>query len=88
MPVKFPTKVVEVTDVRPARVVVVCPRLIRVVPIVMLLFVRALFGILTNRAPDPLKVPAVSTLVEGLYATVPPALNRLKPVTLSTNNIG
>jgi len=53
LPVSAPTKVVDVTDVRPANVVTVAPSATLVEPIVTLLFVSAPFGI-------PLKFVPVS----------------------------
>ena len=66
-PVNAPTKVVEVTLVNPATVVVVLPRLIEVLPSVKLELVRALLGILVKFAPEPLNPVAVRSPVEGLY---------------------
>ena len=54
LPVNAPTKVVEVTLVRPAIVVAVPPKLIAVEPIVMLELVKAELGIDVNPAPEPL----------------------------------
>ena len=53
-PVKAPTKVVDVTDVKPAIVVADPPKLIAVEPTVTLELVKALLGIEVNPAPDPL----------------------------------
>ena len=66
LPVKAPTKVVEVTEVKPAMVVTVPPKETLVEPIVMLELVNALFGMLVRLAPDPLKTVAVSVPVLGL----------------------
>ena len=54
LPDKAPTKVVDVTEVNPAKVVDEPPKLIAVVPTVILELVNALFGIEVNPAPDPL----------------------------------
>jgi hypothetical protein len=53
LPLKAPTKVVDVTEVRPANVVDDEPNEIAVVPTVMLEFVRAELGILVKPAPEP-----------------------------------
>ncbi len=66
LPVRLPTKVVEVTEVRPAKVVAVAPKLMAVEPIVMLELVSAEFGIEVKPAPDPLNCVAVKTPVKGL----------------------
>ena len=66
LPVKAPTKVVEVTEVSPAIVVAVAPKLMAVEPIVTLELVSAELGIDVRPAPDPLNCVAVKTPVEGL----------------------
>ena len=66
LPVKAPTKVVDVTELKPAIVVAEPPKLIAVEPTVMLEFVSAEFGIEVKAAPEPLKPVAVKTPVEGL----------------------
>ena len=66
LPVKAPTKVVEVTETNPAKVVTVAPKETLVDPIVTLELVKAELGMLVRLAPDPLKVVAVKTPVEGL----------------------
>jgi hypothetical protein len=66
LPVKAPTKVVDVTLVNPAIVVAVLPKLIAVEPIVIDELLRAELGMLVNDAPEPLKTVAVSVPVEGL----------------------
>ena len=53
-PVKAPTKVVEVTLVKPAIVAAELPKLIAVEPIVTLELTRAELGIDVNPAPEPL----------------------------------
>jgi hypothetical protein len=53
LPVKAPTKVVDVTDVKPAIVVADEPKLIAVDPTVMLEFVKAELGIDVKPAPEP-----------------------------------
>ena len=65
-PVKAPTKVVDVTEVKPANVVTVAPKATAVEPIVTLEFTKAAFGMLVNEAPEPLNPVAVKTPVEGL----------------------
>ena len=53
LPDKAPTKVVDVTEVRPAKVVEVPPKLIAVDPIVTLELVKAELGIEVKPAPEP-----------------------------------
>lgn len=67
LPVKAPTNVVDVTEVRPAIVVAELPKLIAVEPTVMLEFVRAPLGMLVRLAPDPLNTVAAKVPVEGVY---------------------
>jgi hypothetical protein len=52
-PVNAPTKVVDVTEVRPAREAEVVPSEIPVEPMVIMLFTKALFGMDVNPAPEP-----------------------------------
>ena len=66
LPDKAPTKVVDVTELKPAIVVAEPPKLIAVEPTVMLEFVNAELGIEVNPAPEPLNPVAVRTPVEGL----------------------
>jgi hypothetical protein len=66
LPVKAPTNVVLVTDVRPANVVDVAPRAIEVDPTVTLELLRAELGIDVKPAPDPLNPVAVNIPVLGL----------------------
>ena len=66
LPVRLPTKVVEVTEFNPTNDVTVPPNETEVDPITTALFVNALFGILVSDEPLPLNVPALSTLVFGL----------------------
>jgi hypothetical protein len=54
LPVKAPTKVVDVTEVNPAIVVADAPKMIAVEPTVMLELVNAELGILVKPAPEPL----------------------------------
>ena len=54
LPVKAPTNVVDVTDVKPAIVVAVPPKLIAVEPTVIDELLRAELGIDVRPAPDPL----------------------------------
>jgi hypothetical protein len=65
-PVNAPTKVVDVTELKPAIVVAEPPKLIAVEPTVMLEFVSAELGIEVNPAPEPANCVAVKTPVEGL----------------------
>jgi len=66
LPVKAPTKVVEVTLVNPAIVVALEPKLIAVEPTVIDELLRAALGMLVKDAPEPLKTVAVSVPVDGL----------------------
>jgi hypothetical protein len=66
LPFKAPTNVVDVTELNPASVVELDPKLMAVEPIVMLELVSAEFGIEVNPAPEPLNCVAVKTPVEGL----------------------
>jgi len=66
LPVNAPTKVVDVTDVNPAIVVAVPPKLMAVDPTVTLELVKALLGIDVKPAPDPLNCVAVIIPVLGL----------------------
>jgi len=65
LPVKAPVNPVEVTEVKPANVVTVLPKLTAVDPIVTLLLVSAPFGIFVKPAPEPAKEVAVNCPVEG-----------------------
>ena len=67
LPVKAPTKVVEVTEVRPAIVVTVPPKLTEVDPIVMLELVNATLGMFVRLAPEPLNTVADNVPVDGTY---------------------
>ena len=67
LPVKAPTKVVDVTEVRPANVVTVAPKDTAVEPIVTLEFTNPALGMLVKAAPEPLNPVAVKTPVLGLY---------------------
>jgi hypothetical protein len=58
--------VVDVTDVSPARTVVVLPKDKTVLPMVIELFRRAELGILVSPDPFPTKLVADSVPVEGL----------------------
>jgi hypothetical protein len=51
LPVRAPTKVVDVTDVRPAMVVAEAPRAIEVEPTVTVLLVSAPLGMLVKFVP-------------------------------------
>ena len=65
LPVNAPTKVVEVTDESPARVVALAPRLISVVPTVTLELLSAELGMLVRAAPEPENPVVESTPVDG-----------------------
>ena len=65
-PVKAPTKVVEVTEVRPANVVTVAPKATAVEPMVTLELTNAAFGMLVRLAPEPLNPVAVNNPELGL----------------------
>ena len=81
-PDKSPTKVVDVTEVRPAKVVDDAPRAIVVEPIVTLELTKAAFGMLVKAAPEPLKPVAVKMPVEGLYWYLVELVNCVKTVPL------
>ena len=66
LPVKAPTKVVDVTEVKPANVVTVAPKATAVEPMVTLELTRAELGMLVKLAPEPLNPVAVRMPVEGL----------------------
>ena len=66
LPLKEPTKVVDVTELKPAKVVAVAPKLIEVEPTVTLELTKAEFGMLVRLAPEPLNPVAVKTPVDGL----------------------
>jgi len=66
LPVKSPTKVVDVTEVRPVKVVADAPNAIVVEPTVMLELTKAPLGMLVRLAPEPLNPVAVKRPVEGL----------------------
>ena len=66
LPVKAPTNVVDVTEVKPAIVVAVPPKLIAVEPTVIDELLSAELGMDVRPAPDPLNCVAVNTPVEGL----------------------
>ena len=65
-PDKAPTKVVDVTEVKPAKVVAVPPNDIVVDPTVTLELTNAPLGMLVRLAPQPLNPVAVKRPVEGL----------------------
>ena len=66
LPDKAPTKVVDVTEVRPAKVVADAPKAIVVEPTVTLELTRAELGMLVRLAPEPLNPVAVKMPVDGL----------------------
>ena len=66
LPVKAPTNVVDVTEVKPAKVVDDAPKAIVVEPMVTLELTRAAFGMLVRFAPEPLNPVAVRMPVDGL----------------------
>ena len=65
-PNKSPTKVVDVTEVRPTNVVTVAPKATAVEPMVTLELTKAAFGMLVRFAPEPLNPVAVKMPVNGL----------------------
>ena len=65
-PDKAPTNVVDVTEVRPAKVVAVAPKAMVVDPTVTLELTKAPLGMLVRLAPEPLNPVAVKSPVEGL----------------------
>ena len=65
-PDKAPTKVVEVTETSPAKVVTVAPNATAVEPIVTLELTNPPLGMLVRLAPDPLNPVAVKSPVDGL----------------------
>ena len=69
-PVNAPTNVVDVTDVNPAIVVAVPPKLIAVEPTVIDELFSAELGMDVNPAPDPLNCAAVNTPVLGLNCSL------------------
>ena len=72
LPVSAPVNPVEVTDVKPARVVDEAPSAIAVVPIVVVLFVRAAFEIFDNVLvePDMLLFVKVSVVARPINVSV------------------
>ena len=70
LPVSAPTNVVLVTDVKPAIVVTVPPRLTAVEPIVIDELVSAALGILVRFAPEPLNVVAANSPLLGVYCSL------------------
>ena len=70
LPVNAPVKPVEVTLVKPANVVELAPNAIAVVPIVVLLFANAVFGILTKRAFGSVPKVILEALVVSVVAEV------------------
>ena len=70
LPVRAPTKVVLVTEVKPAIVVAVPPKLTEVEPIVIDEFVSAPLGMLVRDAPEPLNVVAANSPVLGVYCSL------------------
>ena len=70
LPVSAPTNVVLVTDVNPAIVVAVPPKLTAVEPMVMDELVSAALGMLVRFAPEPLNVVAANSPVLGVYCSL------------------
>lgn len=66
LPVKAPTKAVDVTEVNPAKVVTVAPKATAVEPMVTLELTNAPLGMLVRLAPEPLNPVAVKSPVDGL----------------------
>lgn len=71
LPVNAPTNVVDVTDVRPAKVVTVAPKATFVLPIVTLEFVNDALAMLLNVLEDPLIVLFVRVSAPANVASVP-----------------
>ena len=69
LPVSAPTNVVLVTDVSPAIVVAVPPKLTAVEPMVMDELVNAALGIFVRFAPEPLNVVAANSPLLGVYCS-------------------
>ena len=69
-PVSAPTNVVLVTEVKPAIVVTVPPKLTAVEPMVMDELVSAALGIFVRFAPEPLNVVAANNPVLGVYCSL------------------
>ena len=69
-PVSAPTNVVLVTDVNPAIVVAVPPKLTAVEPMVMDELVSAALGMLVRLAPEPLNVVAANSPLLGVYCSL------------------
>ena len=65
LPVSAPVNPVDVTEVKPARVVELPPKEMAVVPIVRLLFERAVLGIFVKPDPEPTNPVAVKRPEEG-----------------------
>jgi len=70
LPVSAPTNVVLVTDVNPAIVVTVPPKLTAVEPMVMDELVNAALGIFVRFAPEPLNVVAANNPLLGVYCSL------------------
>src|SRR5271157_5712736 len=84
LPVSAPTKVVDVTEVRPANVVTVAPSATLVEPIVTLLFVSAPFGMPVKLVPVRLGVKVhVGVPVPPDTKTCPEVPAAEKPVVLA-----
>jgi len=70
LPVSAPTNVVLVTDVKPAIVVTVPPKLTAVEPMVMDELVSAALGMFVRDAPEPLNVVAANSPLLGVYCSL------------------
>ena len=70
LPVSAPTNVVLVTEVKPAIVVTVPPKLTAVEPMVMDELVSAALGIFVRFAPEPLNVVAANSPLLGVYCSL------------------
>jgi len=70
LPVRAPTKDVEVTDVKPARVVLEAPRAMAVVPTVTELFAKALLGTEVNLAFGNVPLVIFDAFVVSVVADV------------------
>ena len=80
LPVNAPTKLVDVTLVKPAKVVDVAPSAVDVEPIVIVLFVKLALGIADNVLVLPLIDLLVSVSVVAFPTNVSVAAGRVKVV--------
>ena len=89
LPVKAPTKLVDVTETKPANVVTVAPNATEVEPMVTLELVNAALGILVKPAPEPLKAVDVKVPVLGTYCNLVELVSIVEVVPLvAFTNVG